>query len=188
MQSRSLSRPLSSRSDLRPARNARSGKLAAVLWRTRTRVGRTLAWLHRLAYAIWSELRSLPPRIAFLRSNRLDQVLTFGKAFEVRPGQRPLPNRCTHARILDTRSLQETLRWVTVVDRYLFLEGWSRGFEFGRSYDTSDLGTGQTQTPTLLPSSCALTDDAGSCHSNLSSDQPSIDTPAAIAGVTRKLE
>jgi len=181
----SLKRTLSGLSHPNSLTNVHSRRLRVALWRVRTGARQIRAWSNQLACAIWSELRSLPSRIALLRSNKLDQVLVFGKAFEVRPGQLPLPNRCTHARIRDTRLLQETLPWVTVVDRFLFLEGWNRGFEFGRSYDTSDLGTEQMRTPTLFPSSPALINDAGSRHSNLSSNQASSNTPAVIAGVTR---
>ncbi len=184
----SLRRSLSVLSLPRSATNVRSGKLMVALWRVRTGARRTLAWSSQLACAIWSELRTLPSRIALLRSNRLDQVLVFGKAFELHQGQPPPPNRCTHARIQDTQSLRETLPWVTVVDRFLFLEGWNRGFEFGRSYDTAGRGTEQTQTPILFPSPSALTSEARPCHSNPASDQTSSETPPVIAGLTRKLE
>ena len=99
------------------------GRLSAALRQVRRILGLRPISLLRTT---WSEVRSLPRRISFLHSKNLNHVLIFGKMFEAGPNQSLLPNRCTNARIEDTRSLEETLPWTTVVDHFLFLEGWSR--------------------------------------------------------------
>ncbi len=109
-------------------RDAHSGRLSEVWHRIRSFWDFLSALLSRSTLL---ELRSLPRRIQFLRQNNLDHVLLFGRMFEVGPPQYLRANKRTSARIADTRSLEENLPWVTVVDRFLFLEGWTRGYEYG---------------------------------------------------------
>jgi hypothetical protein len=118
----------------------------------------------------WLELRSLPQRIVFLQQNNLDRVLLFGKMFEAGRTQPPLPNKRTNARIADTQSLKERLPWTTVVDHFLFLEGWSRGYE-QKSNDPrhADVPGSCTQQTQIVPSSSSpftqeIGEDRGEVH------------------------
>jgi hypothetical protein len=167
--------------DLSLSADAHPSKLSAG-WR------RIRAFVHWVASfplrSTWLEVRSLPQRIEYLRRNSLDRVLLFGKMFEAGPTGLLQRNKRTSARIADTRSLKERLPWTTVVDCSLFLEGWSRGYEYGSdalAHAACDSCTQQTQT---LPSS------APSCAQDMSavSGHTSEVSPAAIAGVTRSDE
>jgi hypothetical protein len=86
----------------------------------------------RVALAIWLQLRSFPSRIVFLRSKRLDQGLAYGPLFDPLQQSDVLDKR-THARILDTQSLKENMKWMTPLECWVFLEGWTRGEEYGRN-------------------------------------------------------
>jgi hypothetical protein len=106
--------------------------------------------------------------------------------FEAGPPGFLLPNKRTNARIVDIRSLEERLPWTTVVDRYLFLEGWSKGYEYGSSVPArASYGSDTRQTQTL-PSSSSPSPQTQ--NTSAASDHISEAMPAAIAGVTRKDE
>jgi hypothetical protein len=136
------------------------------------------------ANAIWYAINSLVPRIRYIQSNKLDQYLRFGKEVEVRPDQTLAPNKRTHARIRDTQLLQKNLPWVSMVDCHLFLEGWTQGCEFGLHNHNHDFCSPLSDKYGIGSSS----PEPPSQFSNLSNDQTSSTNPAAIAGVTHKLE
>jgi hypothetical protein len=134
----------------------------------------------------WLEVRSLPQRIEYLRRNSLDRVLLFGKMFEAGPVGFLQRNMRTSARIADTQSLKERFPWATVVDCSLFLDGWSKGYEYGSGALAHVPYDSRTQQMQTLPSPSS----SPSCAQDKSavSGQTSFVIPAAIAGVTRSDE
>jgi hypothetical protein len=168
--------------DLPLSVGAPSSKLFAGWRRTQAFVRKVLSFPLR---SVWLEIRSLPRRTLFLWQNNLHRILLFGKMFESGPTQSLLPNKRTNARIADTQSLRANLPWTTVVDHFLFLEGWSRGYEYGSSAPSDAapaLGSGTQQmhiSPSVSPASQEMIAMGG---------HTSEVTPVATAGVTRSDE
>jgi hypothetical protein len=164
--------------------NAHFRRLGEALSNVYTRASQAFAFLHLAVDATRSEIRSLVPRIGYIRSYKLDQFLRFGKMVEVRPDQSLAPNRRTHARIRDTQLLQQNLPWVTVVDCHLFLEGWNKGYEFGIAHHNSCT---QAEDIRVVDSSAGSPSDQKSQDMTRPIGQISTETAAAIAGVSHKV-
>jgi len=169
------------------AANVHFHKLRTALSKARTRAAQAQKDARLVVNAIRSQMRSLVPRIEYIRFHKLDQFLRFGKMVEVRPDQTLEPNRRTNARIRDTQLLQKNLPWVTVVDCHLFLEGWNRGYEFAQESHISDSCIQSTDTHAASPIAVPPA-ERESYDSDLESGQISSGTPATIEGVARKLK
>jgi hypothetical protein len=169
---------------LTSAKNGHSGTIKSWEEILDIRVGEFFVRVALAANAIRYAIDSLVPRIRYTQSNKLDQYLRFGKMVAVLPNQTLVPNKLTHARIRDTQLSQKNLPWVSVVDWHLFLEGWAQGCEFGLANHNHDSCSSLTDKHVIGSSSV----EPPKQLNGLSSDQTSSTNPAAIAGVTRKLE
>jgi hypothetical protein len=114
-----------------PEEGDRSDKLLRAWHRTIASLRRRQRVLRHLVYAIWSESRTLVPRMKLAKSMRSGNLyLRFGRMDVSRPNEPLQPNARTNACISDTQLLMGKLPWVSAVELHFFLLGWDKGEQF----------------------------------------------------------
>jgi len=120
-------------------------------WRA---LGSQIDWFqyvnHRLGYAIWSEICSCRDRIRFLRTRKV-HLRGLDLISGMLQSGHPLSRIAANSHSDDISAVFAILPSASLVDVYLFSQGWSRGAEWGlSSAGTSDFGTEQTEADTCV--------------------------------------